>query len=325
MTPFHIDGPRAIQFSGGRTSARMLWGHLDAHDGQLPADTVVLFENTGKEREETLVFVDECSRRWSVPIVWLEWLPPLRPDGSLAVRPLPTGETFTKAARVGPLFGSVTVPVLGHRRAAREEYVRRCRVVDVGTASRRGEPFESLIEWAGMLPNPTAKICTQHLKIETAWAYLENVLGWGERTVSVGIRADEPKRFGSLGQDDRNDREFKRAPLAEAGIDEPDVMEFWARQPFDLQLQQHEGNCDLCPWKSMGKRKRIMRDRPESVPWWIAQEERPVPLGRKPSAMRFKVDEPTVRQIQARAEREARQGILAVDDFDDTIPCGCAG
>jgi 3'-phosphoadenosine 5'-phosphosulfate sulfotransferase (PAPS reductase)/FAD synthetase len=71
--PFLIHGPALVSFSGGRTSAYMLWRILQAHGGKLPEDVVVAFANTGKEREETLRFVQECGQRWRVPIRWLEW------------------------------------------------------------------------------------------------------------------------------------------------------------------------------------------------------------------------------------------------------------
>jgi 3'-phosphoadenosine 5'-phosphosulfate sulfotransferase (PAPS reductase)/FAD synthetase len=73
--PFKIDGPTCISFSGGRTSAYMLWRVLQSNGG-LPADSHVIFANTGKEAEETLVFVRECSERWSVPIIWTEYRSP---------------------------------------------------------------------------------------------------------------------------------------------------------------------------------------------------------------------------------------------------------
>ncbi len=71
--PFKITGPTCISFSGGRTSAYMLWRVLQAHGGKLPNEAHVIFSNTGKEAEETLAFVDECSRRWGVPIIWVEY------------------------------------------------------------------------------------------------------------------------------------------------------------------------------------------------------------------------------------------------------------
>lgn len=72
--PFLIQGPALISFSGGRTSAYMLWRILQAHGRTLPDDVVVAFANTGKEREETLRFVHECGSRWGVRVHWLEWV-----------------------------------------------------------------------------------------------------------------------------------------------------------------------------------------------------------------------------------------------------------
>jgi hypothetical protein len=70
--PFKIDGPTCISFSGGRTSAYMLWRVLQSNGG-LPEEAIVCFANTGKECEETLEFVRDCSVNWQVPITWLEW------------------------------------------------------------------------------------------------------------------------------------------------------------------------------------------------------------------------------------------------------------
>jgi hypothetical protein len=70
--PFKITGPTCISFSGGRTSAYMLWRVLQSNGG-LPDDAVVCFANTGKECEETLEFVRDCAVNWLVPITWLEF------------------------------------------------------------------------------------------------------------------------------------------------------------------------------------------------------------------------------------------------------------
>lgn len=73
MNPYKIDGQTCISFSGGRTSAYMLYKVLEAHGGKLPDEAVVCFANTGKEDEATLKFVHDCEINWNVPIVWLEW------------------------------------------------------------------------------------------------------------------------------------------------------------------------------------------------------------------------------------------------------------
>jgi 3'-phosphoadenosine 5'-phosphosulfate sulfotransferase (PAPS reductase)/FAD synthetase len=70
--PFLIDEPTTISFSGGRTSAYLLWRVLQANNG-LPEEAIVCFANTGKEEEATLEFVRDCSVNWNVPIHWLEY------------------------------------------------------------------------------------------------------------------------------------------------------------------------------------------------------------------------------------------------------------
>jgi 3'-phosphoadenosine 5'-phosphosulfate sulfotransferase (PAPS reductase)/FAD synthetase len=71
-SPYKIEGPALISFSGGRTSAYMLHEVLRAYDGNLPDDVHVTFANTGKEREETLRFVHDCATNWNVRVRWLE-------------------------------------------------------------------------------------------------------------------------------------------------------------------------------------------------------------------------------------------------------------
>lgn len=90
--PFKISGPTCISFSGGRTSAYMLWRVLQSNDG-LPADAVVCFANTGKEDEATLRFVRDCGEQWGVRINWLEY----RPDGFACV-------DYESASRSGEPF-----------------------------------------------------------------------------------------------------------------------------------------------------------------------------------------------------------------------------
>lgn len=70
--PFKIDEPTVISFSGGRTSAYMLWRVLQANGG-LPEEAIVCFANTGKEEDATLEFVRDCEKNWKVEIHWLEF------------------------------------------------------------------------------------------------------------------------------------------------------------------------------------------------------------------------------------------------------------
>lgn len=93
--PFKIDGPTCISFSGGRTSAYMLWRVLQSNDG-LPDEAIVCFANTGKEEEATLRFVRDCGVNWGVPITWIEY----RSDGYAVVN-------FETASRNGEPFEAI--------------------------------------------------------------------------------------------------------------------------------------------------------------------------------------------------------------------------
>lgn len=71
--PYHLpEGNVLISFSGGRTSGYMLHEILQSN-GCLPDKAKVVFANTGREMNETLDFVQQCSEHWDVHIIWLEY------------------------------------------------------------------------------------------------------------------------------------------------------------------------------------------------------------------------------------------------------------
>jgi 3'-phosphoadenosine 5'-phosphosulfate sulfotransferase (PAPS reductase)/FAD synthetase len=237
----------------------MLHNVLLAYGGQLPEGVKVVFCNTGKERPETLDFVERCSLQWDVPIVWLEY---------------------------------------------RNEYggCHSFAQVNYATASRKGEPFDQLIASRGCLPNSMVRFCTVELKIYTLIRYLKEALEWTKYRNAIGLRADEPKRVAkALAQSGRTviestlfgeqrhrvkghrgvpSFETPLCPLSEAGATLADVMRFWGSQAFDLNLDQHEGNCDLCFLKSTPTLTAIIRDRPDLADWWVRKEAEAADLAR---------------------------------------------
>lgn len=59
-----------VSFSGGETSAYMaqwLWKHK-----QDEYEMVFVFANTGQENEETLIFIEKCSKFFGFSVVWVE-------------------------------------------------------------------------------------------------------------------------------------------------------------------------------------------------------------------------------------------------------------
>ncbi|WP_300601996.1 phosphoadenosine phosphosulfate reductase family protein [Niabella sp.] len=59
-----------ISFSGGRTSAFMTWWLLQNMKDKF--EMMVVFANTGKEREETLRFVERCDKKFGFNLTWIE-------------------------------------------------------------------------------------------------------------------------------------------------------------------------------------------------------------------------------------------------------------
>ncbi len=59
-----------ISFSGGRTSAYMTKLLIDKYRGI--RNILVVFANTGREREETLEFVNNCDRYFNFNTIWIE-------------------------------------------------------------------------------------------------------------------------------------------------------------------------------------------------------------------------------------------------------------
>lgn len=298
MNPYRIPEPFVVSFSGGRTSAYMLRKILDAYDGRMPNAGHVVFENTGKEREETLRFVERCSLEWGVEIVWLEY-------------------------RYEP---------------GRPYFVE----VNFATASRKGEPFEAVIEArsGGYLPNPIGRYCTVEMKMLTLNRYVRHHLGWEKYKNVVGLRSDEGKRVAKaknnafldvqmelFGDGKKSKRKVKSGrptgesvafPLFDAGVTLGDVMDFWAKQPFDLGLNQDSGNCDLCYLKGMGKLIAIMREKPELADWWIEQERR---IGANGANAKFRNDRPGYAELLAIAQdKQTGPGWLWADEQNGS--CG---
>ena len=145
--------------------------------------------------------------------------------------------------------------------------------VDYSTASRAGEPFSALIAKKKMPPNWQARFCTQYLKVEAMTRLMES-LGYPRGTYLevIGLRHDEGRRL--LRMYERNDTDKRRclAPLDKAKVTLRDVASFWRSQPFDLNLDPGEGNCDLCFLKGRNLRKELIRRRPDAWSWWSEQE-----------------------------------------------------
>ena len=198
-------------------------------------------------------------------------------------------------------------------------------IVNHNSAARNGEPFRKLIEKKAYLPNPVTRICTHFLKVKRIQAFANKICEFSEWANIVGLRWDERRRVYSLmARCGRRTEGEPYCPLFRAKVTESDVRDWWDEQSFDLEIESHESNCDLCFLKGAGKIARIMRDRPKTVKWWSDMEALALALASKPSGARFRQDRPLYKDMFANV---VRQGDLLdgyVEQWDwDGDECVC--
>lgn len=196
--------------------------------------------------------------------------------------------------------------------------------VGYNSASRKGEPFGALIERKRYLPNPVQRYCTIELKIRVMRDFML-AQGYTRWNNAVGLRADEMHRvFKAIERNASGKERFKTiVPLANMRVRQEDVNAWWQRQPFDLQLRPHEGNCDLCFLKGRDKRASIIREQEALADWWIEQEA--LAKCSKPGEARFRKDE-SYTQLRD-AVRSSPLLPLEPDDEEFDAECGlwCSG
>jgi hypothetical protein len=135
------------------------------------------------------------------------------------------------------------------------------KIVDFASAARKGEPFEEVIKKYG-IPNSAFPGCTRDLKLSPIKSYLKS-LGIDEHKIrtAIGIRTDETRRVNAKTAQART----LEYPLINVWpSDKQDVLDWWEDQPFDLGIDEFEGNCLGC-WKKSFKKHFMQIDRDPSV------------------------------------------------------------
>jgi hypothetical protein len=301
-SPYFCHGPTLISFSGGRTSAYMLFQTLRAHGGKLPDYVYVVFANTGKEREETLRFIYECGVRWGVHIWWIEW----RAGAGSEAEDRFEVVGLNSASRDGEPLRAL----FRRRRYLPNAVTRFC------TAEAKIETMKQFMLAQGI----THWTNTVGLRADEPHRLLKQVL----RNING------------------KERWKSSCPLALAGVIKRHVMRFWLGrnqwgtdrryplpQGFDLGLDDHDGNCDACMLKGYAVLAHIERQKPGTLDWWIDEEDAVTAMiatgqtADKPSGARF-VTEYSYREIQNMARSSAELPAMDPRDIGDCTGEVCA-
>jgi len=287
---------KVFLLSGGRTSAFMLKRMLEEQPN-FRDEFIIAFGNTGKERPETLDFLHEIETRFNIDLKWLEYtrIPAIQ---------IPAGVFPTKRRNQNLA-----------RKVERDESDHWFKLVTYETASRSGEPFDEMMRWASVCPNVRARLCSVQLKIRTIMRYVFS-LGHAEYAPYIGIRKDEDQRKTEIlaSVDSFEHPEF---PLIDWGISEPEILQFWKQNDFDLKLEGYQGNCDLCFLKAKWKRIKIARENPELVAWWKNWEETKARSTDGDGGF-FRRGEP-----YSLIEKLAQSDMPIIPNGEKDIPCSC--
>jgi len=118
--------------------------------------------------------------------------------------------------------------------------------------------FNELTNKYGNPFNPGGGFCTDKLKTVTFQKYLK--ANHQDATTWIGIRVDEPRRLKS--------KKGIRYLAELSRMDKTDIMGWWKQMPFDLELQEHLGNCVFCIKKGVNKIALAIKDEPKLAKEW---------------------------------------------------------
>lgn len=233
--PYKIEGPALISFSGGRTSAFMLWNILQAHGGVLPDDIYVTFANTGKEAPETLDFVHEIEQKWGVKIYWLElYFGEERPVYRTKI------VDYETASRNGEPFEAL----LDRRKYLPNPVTRFCtselKIKVMSRFMRKLQGYKNWYNVIGLRYDEPRRVASA-LKQYEAWT---NITPMNDAKHTV-----------------EDVSEFWRKQNFDLKL-------------TNANGKTPAGNCDLCFLKGMDTTISILKERPEMADWWIKQEQK---------------------------------------------------
>lgn len=225
-----------ISFSGGRTSGMMLKTMIDECGGSLPDNVKVLFANTGKELNETLDFVNECSINWNVPIIWLEYV--WNDDPQKRWREV----TYKTASRNGEPFEALLL-------------------------SRKFLPNPTMRFCTQDLKVRAMKLYAQQV---LGWKEWDVAIGFRadeqRRVAKLSMPSNEPyERYAPL---------VNLNVTAKDVANFWDKQSFDLRLSNNNGKTMH-GNCDLCFLKGANQVLSLIKENPARADWWIKMESIP--------------------------------------------------
>ena len=221
-----------VSFSGGRTSAYLvhLMEQKQINEGW---DVEYIFNDTGAEHPKTYEFIRNVVKHWGIDLTCLQSVV----DSELGV---------------GNGYRLLTIDSIGWD-----------NLENVKANIKKYGQFT--------IKNP---FCTERMKTLPTRKYLLDKYG-NDYMQWLGMRIDEPRRLKNFEvQTDFFDGQKKvdkkiRYLAHLSDFTKQDILDWWDRQPFDLEISEHLGNCIFCIKKGAKKVALAARDCPEQAKQWI--------------------------------------------------------
>jgi 3'-phosphoadenosine 5'-phosphosulfate sulfotransferase (PAPS reductase)/FAD synthetase len=222
-----------VRMSGGRTSGFM-GDQFRARPDQ--ENITYLFSDTGAEHPETYRFLRNMVKHWGIEITCLRVV-------------------ITDKIGVGPTYEQV----------------------DLKDCKPDLKPFLDMCMKHGT-PTIGAPHCSDKIKTIPAVKYCDDTFGPGNYIQWLGMRVDEPGRIRQtkeqldlFGAKTSIRKEHKQVRyLADiSDYTKPDILDWWSKQPFDLGIDEHLGNCLFCIKKDTKKVALAAKDEPEMANQFI--------------------------------------------------------
>tara|TARA_R110000787_G_scaffold276351_1_gene385275 strand:- start:41 stop:937 length:897 start_codon:yes stop_codon:yes gene_type:complete len=220
-----------ISFSGGRTSAYMV--HLMEQKRKNEGwDVEYIFCDTGAEHPKTYAFIKQVVEHYGINLHCIK---------SVVHPEMGKGNTYENVGVDGIGFDLSNM---------------KNNMLKYGQFS---------------IMNP---YCTERMKTVPLNKYCNEMFGKGNFKNWLGMRIDEPRRLKNIettkdmfGKVNRvNPNIMYLAQISD--FTKQDVLDFWAGMPFDLEIDEHLGNCVFCVKKSAKKLALAARQEPELAKQW---------------------------------------------------------
>lgn len=229
MSEFVDESNHVVNFSGGRTSAYMVY-LFEQIKKQHNINVEYVYCDTGAEHPKTYEFINNCVEFFGIELTCIR---------GKAV--LERGKGF------------------------------QYDIVKLEDCKQDLVPFLEVLKKHGT-PTIAAPLCSDRMKAIPADKYCNDKYGRRNYTKWLGMRIDEPKRIAEVNTqiDMFMEKEKTKKPpviieyLAHiSDFEKQDILDFWETMPFNLELEEHLGNCVFCIKKGANKVALAERDEPE--------------------------------------------------------------